>query len=70
MLPKDLLNLITEYYVSMYMYEIKQRLHQELRMRGVIQHLKAFHSSAVIDGVFCHKFCLAVLKYMNMNNIF
>ena len=70
MLPKDLLSIVTEYYVSMYMYEIKQRLHQELRMMHVVQHLKAFHSSCIIDGVFCHKFCLSVLKYMNLNNIY
>ena len=64
MLPTDILNLITDYYVSMTMYEIKQGLNQQIKSIRMIQHLKAFHSTTTNDGVFCPYFCLTVINYM------
>ena len=65
MLPKDIINIISDYVVSMRIYEIKTSLHQELKRVNLIQHLKAFHTTTRDDGDFCPFFCLAVLKYMN-----
>jgi len=64
MLPTDILNLISDYYVSMTMYEIKQSLNQQIKAIRMIQHLKAFHSTTINDGEFCPYSCLAVINYM------
>ena len=54
----------------MMMWDMKQRLHTEFRKNVVICHLKSFHETTLNEGVFCHKFCLAVLNYMNRYRMF
>ena len=68
-LPQDVVNLITEYYVSMQMFELRQRLHAEFLKNHVMFHLKSFHETTLTDGVFNPTFCLAVLNYMNLHNM-
>ena len=68
--PVDIINLITDYYVSIQMYELKQRVNTEFRKNLVVCHMKSFHETTVTNGVFCHKFCLAVLKFMQIHNMF
>ena len=69
-IPIDLLNLITDYYVSLEMFELRQKLHTELRKNTVVLHLKSFHECTLVDNEFCYKFCLAVLNYMRRHRMF
>jgi len=69
-IPIDILNIITDYYVSMIMHELKQKLNTEFRKNNVVCHLKSFHETTLVDDVFCHKFCLAVLNYMRRHEMF
>ena len=69
-LPIDILNIITDYYVSMLMFESKQRIHTEFLKNNMICHLKTFHETTHVGNQFCHKFCLAVLKYMRKHSMF
>ena len=68
-LPVDLLNIVTDYYVSMMMYELRQKLNAEFLKNNCVLHLKSFHVTTHFDGQFCPKFCLAVLRYMNRYGI-
>ena len=68
-IPIDLINIITDYYVSMVMYDTKQRMNAEFRKNIVIAHLKSFHETTHEDGVFSPSFCLAVLGYMKRHNM-
>ena len=68
-LPVDLLNIVTDYYVSMMMYELRQKLNSEFLKNNCVLHLKSFHVTTHFDGHFCPKFCLAVLRYMNRYGI-
>ena len=67
-LPPDILNIITDYYVSHLMFEIKQRMNQEFKKMHVVNHLKALHSTTMTNDKFNPYFCLAILKYMNKHS--
>ena len=69
-LPDDILNIITDYYVSMVMYDIRQKVHTEFKKNNVVRHIKSFHDTTLSDGDFCPKFCLAVVNYMNKHRMF
>ena len=43
-LPKDLEELILDYYWSNRLFRLKQRLHQELRYTHLIHEMRIFHS--------------------------
>ena len=68
-IPLDIINLITDYYVSMQMHELKQRMNTEFHKNLVVCHMKSFHETTLTNGVFCHRFCLAVLKFMRINHM-
>ena len=68
-IPVDVLNLITDYYVSMMMFETKQKMHQEFRKIHVVNHLRALHNTTLTDGKFNSSFCLEILKYMNKHSM-
>ena len=68
-LPTDLVNIITDYYVSMLMHDIKQKLNTEFRKNNVVCHLKTFHRCTLVHDKFCYRFCLAVLNYMKKLNM-
>ena len=68
-IPKDVENLILDFVFSMEMFEKKQRMHAELNKNTVVQHMKSFHVTTLVNDVFCYRFCLAVLKYMNTNGM-
>ena len=65
-LPKDLANIVLDYVASMLMFELKQILHAELRKNIYVKHLHAFHKCCLVSSRFCHKYCLACIRYMNM----
>ena len=69
-LPRDLENLITDYYVSIIMHEMRQKTNTEFRKRNMVLELQSFHTTTLIGGSFSPKFCLAVLYYMNNNRLF
>ena len=69
MLPTDLLNLIFDFYISMSMFETKQRLFTEFRKLQVTRHLDSFFGTTLEQGEFSPSFCLAVLKYMKIHKM-
>lgn len=68
-IPVELINIITDYYVSLMMYEVKQRMNAEFQKNTTIAHLKSFHETTLANGMFSPSFCLAVLKYMNRHGM-
>ena len=68
-IPFDIINIITDYYVSMLMFDVKQKLNTEFRKNNLVCHIKTFHQCTLVDEKFCYKFCLAVLNYMRKNKI-
>lgn len=68
-LPPDLINIVTDYYCSILMYECKQMLLAEFRKNNQVLHLKSFHQTTHYGGSFCPRFCLAVLRYMNKHGM-
>ena len=69
-LPRDLENLILEYYVSMLTYELQQKVKAKFQKNSMLLELRSFHTTTHIAGRFSPKFCLAVIYYMNSNHMF
>ena len=69
MLPRDI-DLITDYYVSITMFELKQKLDAQFFKTNNINHLKSFHETTHTDGKFSYKFALSVINYMNKHEMF
>ena len=69
-IPTDVLNIINDYYVSMMVHDVRQKLNTEFHKNNVVCHLKSFHETTLVDNKFCHKFCLAVLNYMRRHHMF
>ena len=69
-IPSVIIELITDYYVSMMLFETKQKLNTELFKLHTLNHLKVLHETTVSNlGKFDYKFCLGVLNYMNENKM-